>query len=192
VIRNILPQTIQAHDGGHYEKYETLLLQWGIRPLHLITGQEHHFVWRIARASELAGRIANLCPAPELLADCEQRVPPGFRTVIDCEAHRAFAAIGLLMEYVAHRVKAVAASQSQFPLEITVVHVLRNHIRRGYAAESPRLGVYRERSARPGQSVSSDDWSAPGFLSGSRPRGENISGRPRAEGDHLKNCEVGK
>ena len=47
---------------------ETLLLQWDIRPLHLITGQEHHFVWRIARTSALAGRIAALCPTPDIAA----------------------------------------------------------------------------------------------------------------------------
>lgn len=30
------------------------LLEWGMRPLHLITGQGHHFVWRIGRTSPLA------------------------------------------------------------------------------------------------------------------------------------------
>ena len=88
---------------------ETLLLQWGIRPLHPITGQGHHFVWRISRASELAGRIAALCPAPELLDACQERVPPELRVVIDREAQRAFATISLLMEHMAHRVKAAAA-----------------------------------------------------------------------------------
>lgn len=102
---------------------QTLLLQWGIRPLHMITGQGHHFVWRISRASELAGRITSLCPAPELLDACEERVPPALRALIDREAHRAFAAISLIMEYVAHRVKEVAAPLSQFPVEITAVHV---------------------------------------------------------------------
>ncbi len=102
---------------------ETLLLQWGIRPLHLITGQGHHFVWRIARASALAGRIAALCPAPELLDSCEQRVPQDLREVIDREAQRVFAALSLLMEYVAHRVREAAAPLSEFPVEITAVHV---------------------------------------------------------------------
>lgn len=102
---------------------ETLLLQWGIRPLHLITGQGHHFVWRIARTSALAGRIAALCPAPELLDACQERVPPTLGEAIDREAQRAFAAISLLMEYVAHRVKAAAAPLSKFPVVITAVHV---------------------------------------------------------------------
>ncbi len=49
---------------------ETLLLQWGIRPLHLITGQGHHFVWRITKDSVAAERLSELCPAPELLESC--------------------------------------------------------------------------------------------------------------------------
>ena len=102
---------------------ETLLLQWGIRPLHLITGQGHHFVWRIARASALAGRITALSPAPELLDACGERMPLKLGTSIDCGAQHAFAALALLMEYVAHRVKAAAAPLSKFPVEITAVHV---------------------------------------------------------------------
>ena len=102
---------------------QTLLLQWGITPLHMITGQGHHFVWRISRASELAVRIAALCPAPELLDACEKAVPPALHSLIDREAHRAFAAISLLMEYVAHRVKEAAGPLSEFPVEITAVHV---------------------------------------------------------------------
>src|SRR5215217_5592771 len=54
---------------------EKLLLEWGIRPLHLITGQGHHFVWRLDRKSPLAARIAALSPAPELLPELETRVP---------------------------------------------------------------------------------------------------------------------
>ncbi len=102
---------------------ETLLLQWGIRPLHLITGQGHHFVWRIARGSALAGRLSTLCPAPELLESCCERVPPNLRDVIDLEAQRVFAAVSLLMEHVAHRVKEASAPLSEFPVEITAVHV---------------------------------------------------------------------
>jgi hypothetical protein len=102
---------------------KNLLTQWSIKPLHLITGQGHHFVWRISRESELAGRIATLCPAPELLDACEQRVPPAFSAAIDRDAHRAFAGLSLLMEYVAHRVKELATPLSKVPVEITAVHV---------------------------------------------------------------------
>lgn len=102
---------------------ETLLLQWGIRPLHLITGQGHHFVWRIARNSTVANQLTQLCPAQELLDGCTERVPPPFCEVIDRDAQRAFAAISLLMEYLAHQVKAAASPLSKFPVTITAVHV---------------------------------------------------------------------
>ncbi len=102
---------------------ETLLVEWGIKPLHMITGQGHHFVWRISRETALAGCIAALCPTPELLDDCEQRVPSALRPMIDRDAHRSFAAISLIMEYVAHRVKAAAEPLSGCPVEITAVQV---------------------------------------------------------------------
>ena len=102
---------------------ETLLLEWGIRPLHVITGQGHHFVWRIARDGELAGRLARLCPAPELLEACEERVAPEMAGAINREAHAVFSTISLLMEYVAHRIKAASEPLVPFPVEITAVHV---------------------------------------------------------------------
>jgi hypothetical protein len=102
---------------------ETLLLEHGIRPLHLITGQGHHFVWRISRDAEVAGRISALCPAPELLDSCANRVPAAFRDVIDPDAQRAFSGLSLLMEHLAHRVKTIAAPHSQVPVTITAVQV---------------------------------------------------------------------
>ncbi len=101
---------------------ETRLLQHGIRPLHLVTGQGHHFVWRVRRDSGVARRIADLCPAPELLDDCLARVPAPFGDVIDRDAHAAFAGLALLMEYLAHQVKVSAAPYSEIPVTITAVH----------------------------------------------------------------------
>lgn len=102
---------------------EEKLLHWGIRPLHMITGQGHHFVWRISRQSEVARRLAALCPAPELLPLCEQRLPADFAAVLDGDSQRIFSAVSLVMEYIAHRVKEAAAPLCRFPVEITAVHV---------------------------------------------------------------------
>jgi sugar phosphate isomerase/epimerase len=102
---------------------EEKLLQWGIRPLHMITGQGHHFVWRIKRRSELAHSLATLCPAPELLGACVKRVPARFAAIIDDEAQRIFSGVALVMEYVAHRVKETAQLLSALPVEITAVCV---------------------------------------------------------------------
>ena len=102
---------------------EMLLLQWGINPLHMITGQGHHFLWRIPRASDAGRRLADLCPAPELLDACAERVPFWLAGVIDRESQRAFSAISIVMEYVAHRVKEAATPLTDLPIEITAVHV---------------------------------------------------------------------
>lgn len=102
---------------------ETLLLEWGIRPLHLVTGQGHHFVWRISRGSALAKRIAEHCPDTELIPLCMQRRPPILKDSITSEDQAVFASLSLVIEYVAHRIKDRAASKTSIPVEVTAVHV---------------------------------------------------------------------
>ncbi len=102
---------------------ESLLLEWGIRPLHIITGQGHHFVWRIARSTAVAQRIAALSPAPELVDACQERMPPMLRNRIDRESQKAFSGLALILQFVAQRVKEAAAPLCALPVEITAVHV---------------------------------------------------------------------
>jgi hypothetical protein len=102
---------------------EALLLDWGIRPLHLITGQGHHFVWRIRRHSELAQRIIALSPAPELVPRCLDHLPPLLTGHLDAVAQEAFAALALLAEFIAQEIKRRAAPNCLLPVEITAVHV---------------------------------------------------------------------
>ena len=102
---------------------ESLLLGWGIRPLHLVTGQGHHFVWRISRTSEIARRISALDPSPELTPLCLHRLPPALADAITAADQSAFAAIALLAEFLASRIKQDAAPLCQIPVEITAVHV---------------------------------------------------------------------
>lgn len=116
-----------AHAFGMQEPavrvIEELLLGWGITPLHLVTGQGHHFVWKAGIGSPVARRIAELDPDPELSGSCHSRA--GFKdaSTISLEMQRLFGGTGLLMEYIAHRVKWLAAPLSDLPVEITAVHV---------------------------------------------------------------------
>lgn len=105
---------------------ERLLLAWGIAPLHMITGQGHHFVWRVRLKSELAARIRALSPAPELVERCLNRVGSGAAAGIHREHQEGFAAVALLMEFVAHQIKSEAARRSLIPVEITAVQVGRS------------------------------------------------------------------
>ncbi len=102
---------------------EALLLEWGIQPLHLITGQGHHFVWQVPFQSEVASRIAALKPSPELVAACMDRLGDGVGSEISSDQLGTFTAIALLMEYLAHRIKWEAAPRTLLPVEITAVHV---------------------------------------------------------------------
>jgi hypothetical protein len=102
---------------------EEVLLGWGITPLHLITGQGHHFVWRIGMDSAVASRIAALNPDPETSRSCHARAAPGVASEIGAEMQGMFSGAALLMEYFAHRIKWLAAPLSSLPVEITAVHV---------------------------------------------------------------------
>lgn len=102
---------------------ESLLLGWNIRPLHLLTGQGHHFVWRIRRSSVAAHRLLGIVPAPELTDACMARVPPLLGGRIDVTAQRVFSALALVLEHMAHRIKELAAPLCAVPVEVTAVHV---------------------------------------------------------------------
>jgi hypothetical protein len=102
---------------------EELLLGWGITPLHLITGQGHHFIWRVGFGSKVARRLAGLDPDPDLSRSCHARAGSGVFSEISLEMQGTFAAMALVMEYLAHRIKWLAAPVSAVPVEITAVHV---------------------------------------------------------------------
>jgi len=102
---------------------ERLLLGWGISPLHMITGQGHHFVWRVRCEHELVAQLRKLCPAPELVDRCMERVGPGVAAGLRREQQEGFSALALLMEFVAHQIKVETARRSLIPVEITAVQV---------------------------------------------------------------------
>lgn len=102
---------------------EELLLRWGIKPLHLITGQGHHFVWRVGRDSLIGKEIAALNPAPDLSESCFERAGGGITAGIGREMQGTFSALALLMEFIAHRIKWESAPNTRVPVEITAVHV---------------------------------------------------------------------
>lgn len=102
---------------------ETLLLEWGIRPLHIVTGQGHHFVWRIDRTAKAALEFQSLCLSPELADLCLERLPPALRDGITAADQHFFAALALVIEFVAQRIKEQAAALCALPVEITAVHV---------------------------------------------------------------------
>jgi hypothetical protein len=108
------------------ETIEQLLSDYGIKPLHVLSGRGHHFVWRIEQSSDEFKKLSTLGRGPPSLWKSEAELrPPNDRTVPD-ELGRAFAGLGLVMEFLAHRVKQIAAQQTEIPVELTAVEVGRS------------------------------------------------------------------
>jgi hypothetical protein len=102
---------------------ERVLHEYGISALHLLSGRGHHFIWRIQRDSEAFRRLVKLGRGPESLWKAGREVQlPGEKSV-PVELARAFAGLGLVMEFLAHRIKEIAAPITQIPVELTAVEV---------------------------------------------------------------------
>ncbi len=99
---------------------EELLLGFGIRPLHLITGQGHHFIWRIDRSSAVANRFTDLIPKG--LRSTHPSHNPCYGDIEETGV-QSFAGLGLVMEFLALQIKSMAAPHSKIPVEMTAVQV---------------------------------------------------------------------
>ncbi|MFW6108589.1 MAG: hypothetical protein ACOC8D_02130 [bacterium] len=101
----------------------SVLLEHGIRPLHLLSGRGHHFTWRAARPSQAFERLAALAPVPESLQGRYAQPHPPRGEVVEPELGAAYAGLGVVMEYLAHRVLDRAAEACPIPVELTAVTV---------------------------------------------------------------------
>jgi hypothetical protein len=98
-----------------------ILAEYGLRPLHLISGRGHHFVWRVERDSQAFVRLCEIGVVPgHVLARYRQPHPP-LNESVDDDTARAFSGLGLLMEYLAYLIKERAAPRSMLPVELTAV-----------------------------------------------------------------------
>ena len=102
---------------------EQLLREYGIQPLHVLSGRGHHFVWRIEQRSEEFKRLSALGRGPPSLWKTESELHSPNDRDVPIELGRAFAGLGLAMEFLAHRVKQIAAPRTEIPVELTAVEV---------------------------------------------------------------------
>jgi hypothetical protein len=100
-----------------------LLAGYGIRPLHLLSGRGHHFIWQIDQKAPAFRRLTNLGHGPASLWEttAKQKSPDG--AVVSPELAQAFAGLGQAMEFLADRVQEIAARASKIPVELTAVEV---------------------------------------------------------------------
>ena len=105
------------------ETIERALREYGIPTLHLLSGRGHHFVWRIQRDSEAFKRLVQLARGPKSLWEATPEIEQPKGKNVRVELARAFAGLGLAMEFLGHRVKQIAAPCIKIPVELTAVEV---------------------------------------------------------------------
>jgi hypothetical protein len=117
------PERVFAIQQPVVEAIEQLLREYAINPLHVLSGRGHHFVWRIEQNSDEFEKLSALGRGPSSLWECETEVHPPNGRAVPIELARAFAGLGLVMEFFAHRVKQIATPHTEIPVELTAVEV---------------------------------------------------------------------
>lgn len=100
-----------------------LLSSYGINPLHIVGGRGHHFVWSVAQSSRAFNRLARIGRSPPSLSKKYSEPHPPENKTVPAELGAAFAGLGMLMEFLAHRVKELAAGDCMIPVELTALEV---------------------------------------------------------------------
>lgn len=98
------------------EAVQTLLLECGIVPLHLLTGRGHHFAWAIDRESDVARRL-------EVLGWRRRQMPSSDLDTVGPDLGSAWHGLGMVMEFLAQEVLVRAARATAVPLALTAVEV---------------------------------------------------------------------
>jgi hypothetical protein len=102
---------------------EEKLLYHDIIPLHLLSGRGHHFVWRVRQDSSAFMRLSELGRVPVSLKARYAKPHAPRNEIVKPEIGRAFAGLGLVMEFLAHCVIKDSAAQCEIPIELTAVKV---------------------------------------------------------------------
>jgi hypothetical protein len=103
------------------EVIEEILLKWGITPLHLLTGQGHHFIWRIPHHSSTESSLEKLAPAQEWIREAYERTSCRIESKNCGSLQCPFIGLGMVMEYLANQVKRLAGERTPVPVDTTAV-----------------------------------------------------------------------
>jgi hypothetical protein len=81
-----------------------------------VTGRGYQFAGQIRLDHALVDSLAALAPTPAWFAGVEGRRPRGVTTPLTVRQASAWAGLGLLIEYIAHRILAAASPEGQLPV----------------------------------------------------------------------------
>jgi hypothetical protein len=102
---------------------EKIFAQFALDPLHLLSGRGHHFVWQIPRKSTVFEHLAQMGRPFYARTGCFSSGAASGQVEAGRDLASAFCGLGLLMEFLAHEIKAAASSASSVPVELTAIEV---------------------------------------------------------------------
>jgi hypothetical protein len=117
------PERVFAIQQPIEDVIRRLLRDYSIPSRHVLSGRGHHFVWRIEQNSSAFRDLSEIGRAPFSLWNIESQLHPPNGRAVPIELARAFAGLGMVMEFLAHQVKLIAAPLTKIPVELTAVEV---------------------------------------------------------------------
>lgn len=100
---------------------EQWLLKRGIAPLHWISGQGHHFAWKIGRKSMAFRQLENLGHLTDSLRFRYQQPSPPNNDVVGPDLGLAFSGLGMVMEWIAESIKESCQNETTIPISLTAI-----------------------------------------------------------------------
>src|SRR5262249_4426057 len=100
-----------------YRATTQVLRGFGLPLLAVMTGRGYHFTGQVPLDSEVTDRIAGLAvETPRWVETLTRRRPSWTTSAIDPRHARAYAGVGMLMEFLAHRILKRARRRSPIPI----------------------------------------------------------------------------
>jgi hypothetical protein len=100
---------------------EQWLLKRGIAPLHWISGQGHHFAWKIDRNSTTFSQLVHLGHLTDSLKRRYQQPAAPNGNIVGLNLGLAFSGLGMVMEWVAEEIKLSCQSETRIPMSLTAI-----------------------------------------------------------------------
>lgn len=118
------PDRIFALQAPVIATIEKLLTEYGIAPLHILSGRGHHFVWKVPQISDVFEKLVTLGGGePSALQVGVKSHSSDGAPIPPPRLTEAFAGLGLVMELLAHEIKELSAPHCDLPVELTALEV---------------------------------------------------------------------
>lgn len=118
---------------------EQWLLKFGIAPLHWVSGQGHHFAWKLDLESEAVRMLASLGRLTSSLQVRYQRPCRPYGSEVGDYRGAAFAGLGKVMEFVAQEIRNSAQSETAIPINLTAIEA--GPVRQGENAQREVIAI---------------------------------------------------